>query len=109
MWRVFSASAFENCKSLEHITFRGKTKTIDSRAFRETGLKSLNLPDGLETIGDNAFYGIETLSGVLVIPESVTKLVNMLFGQVRMLTMGYRPIFPELELTVQQLYQQGCV
>lgn len=69
-----SASAFENCKSLEHITFRGKTKTIDSRAFRETGLKSLNLPDGLETIGDNAFYGIETLSGVLVIPESVTKI-----------------------------------
>ena len=69
-----SASAFENCKSLEHITFRGKTKTIDSKAFRETGLKSLNLPDGLETIGNNAFYGIETLSGVLVIPESVTKI-----------------------------------
>ena len=69
-----SGSAFENCTSLEHITFRGKTKTIDSKAFRETGLKSLNLPDGLETIGDNAFYGIETLSGVLVIPESVTKI-----------------------------------
>ena len=69
-----SESAFENCTSLEHITFRGKTKTIDSRAFRETGLKSLNLPDGLETIGNNAFYGIETLSGVLVIPESVTKI-----------------------------------
>ena len=74
-----SASAFENCTSLEHITFRGKTKTIDSRAFRETGLKSLNLPDGLETIGANAFYGIATLSGMLVIPDSVTEIESEAF------------------------------
>ena len=66
--------AFANCTSLKTITFRGKTKTIDSNAFRVTGLTNLNLPDGLEKIGANAFFGIGSLSGVLVIPESVTEI-----------------------------------
>ena len=74
-----SASAFENCKSLKNVTFRGDTKNIGSHAFRATSLTSLTLPDGLETIGADAFYGIATLSGMLVIPESVTKIEEQAF------------------------------
>lgn len=74
-----SASAFENCKSLKNVTFRGDTKNIGSNAFRATSLTSLTLPDGLETIGADAFYGIATLSGMLVIPESVTKIEQQAF------------------------------
>ena len=74
-----SASAFENCKSLKNVTFRGGTKNIGSNAFRATSLTSLTLPDGLETIGADAFYGIATLSGMLVIPESVTKIERQAF------------------------------
>ena len=74
-----SESAFEKCQSLKSITFKGKTKTIGQKAFRETGLTSLTLPDGLETIEPNAFYGIATLSGMLVIPDSVTKIENQAF------------------------------
>ena len=39
----------------------------------------MTLPDGLETIEPNAFYGIATLSGMLVIPDSVTKIENQAF------------------------------
>ena len=74
-----SVSAFENCKSLKNVTFRGDTKNIGSNAFRATSLTSLTLPDGLETIGADAFYGIATLSGMLVIPESVTKIEKQAF------------------------------
>ena len=74
-----SESAFEKCQSLKSITFKGKTKTIGPKAFRETSLMSLTLPDGLETIGADAFYGIATLSGMLVIPESVTKIEQEAF------------------------------
>ena len=74
-----SESAFEKCQSLKSITFKGKTKTIGLKAFRETSLTSLTLPDGLETIGPDAFYGIATLSGMLVIPDSVTKIENQAF------------------------------
>ena len=74
-----SESAFEKCQSLKSITFKGKTKTIGPKAFRETSLTSLTLPDGLETIEPNAFYGIATLSGMLVIPDSVTKIENQAF------------------------------
>lgn len=74
-----SESAFENCKSLKNVTFRGDTKNIGSNAFRATSLTSLTLPDGLETIGADAFYGIATLSGMLVIPESVTKIEKEAF------------------------------
>lgn len=74
-----SESAFEKCQSLKSITFKGKTKTIGLKAFRETSLMSLTLPDGLETIGPDAFYGIATLSGMLVIPDSVTKIENQAF------------------------------
>ena len=74
-----SESAFENCKSLKNVTFRGDTKNIGSNAFRATSLTSLTLPDGLETIGADAFYGIATLSGMLVIPESVTKIERQAF------------------------------
>lgn len=78
-----SASAFENCKSLKNVTFRGDTKNIGSNAFRATNLTSLTLPDGLETIGADAFYGIATLSGMLVIPESVTKIEQQAFWKGR--------------------------
>ena len=74
-----SESAFENCKSLKNVTFRGDTKNIGSNAFRATSLTSLTLPDGLETIGADAFYSIATLSGMLVIPESVTKIEKEAF------------------------------
>ena len=74
-----SASAFQNCKSLKNVTFRGATKNIGSNAFRATSLTSLTFPDGLETIGADAFYGIATLSGMLVIPDSVTKIENQAF------------------------------
>ncbi len=74
-----SESAFEKCQSLKSITFKGKTKTIGPKAFRDTSLTSLTLPDGLETIEHNAFYGIATLSGMLVIPDSVTKIEKQAF------------------------------
>ena len=85
-----SESAFEKCQSLKSITFKGKTKTIGPKAFRETSLTSLTLPDGLETIGANAFYGIEKLSGVLVIPESVTEIGEHAFWTGR--TSGEGPL-----------------
>ena len=49
-------------------------KSIDSEAFRECRkLESINLPNGLETIGYCAFY-VTNLGGTVVIPNSVTSI-----------------------------------
>ena len=61
---------FENYNSASN-----QTITIGDNAFEGYNLiGELKLPNALETIGNKAFYGLDTLEGGLIIPESVNSI-----------------------------------
>lgn len=91
--------AFENCTSLTSITIPGTVTAVDSTAFKNTGLTSLSLPasiknycvygeydkvtsveipNGITSIGDRTFDGYTKLSSV-AIPDSVTSIGEFAF------------------------------
>jgi len=64
--------AFENCKNLNQITLSKNLKIIGSSAFKDAGLKTMDLPEGLLSIGKDAFRGLPLTE--LVIPDSVEEV-----------------------------------
>ena len=77
------ASAFEGCSNLENVTL-GDIKTIKAYAFKDSGLRTINLPASIETIEDGVFEGCENLEKIIF--ESPLMLenignVNRLFGE----------------------------
>lgn len=53
-------ATFSSCYNLETITMGNKIKTIGKVAFGSSGIKNINLPDSLETIGELAFNRMST-------------------------------------------------
>ena len=57
-------SAFEGCTALSTLRFAtgSRLKTIGEDAFKDcSSITSLTIPDGIENIGANAFYGLKNL------------------------------------------------
>ena len=65
-----STKAFVSCESLEYAFLPSSMKDIDGFTACSS-LKSINLPEGLETIGIQAFCDCDSLKTV-IIPSSVT-------------------------------------
>ena len=66
-------SAFHNWKLLEKVTLPDTITTICEDAFRNSGLKEIELPNYLVTIEDNAFYCCYDLRKVNI-PDSVQNI-----------------------------------
>ena len=56
--------AFENCYSLNSVTFSSGLKTISNGAFSNTNLKNVTIPNSVTEIYDCAFSGCENLSSL---------------------------------------------
>lgn len=63
---------FMNCESLSEVVLPSTIKSIDEAAFLSTGVTKINFPEGLEMIGEMAFYGADL--GEAILPESCTRL-----------------------------------
>lgn len=72
--------AFSSCQKLETVTFSSDFKCyIANEMFHScTSLNSINLPEGISSIGINAFYYCQSLKEI-TIPDSVTSLGNCAF------------------------------
>ena len=71
-------NAFESCFSLTNITFPDTLKSIGERAFYSTGLKSVDIPNGISAIEAWTFAFSEKLESV-ILPESVEKIGTAAF------------------------------
>lgn len=67
------------CKHLELLSLPGSLKEIGSHALAGNDFVTLQIPDGLTTIGDYAFYDCDKLTSV-TLPASVTSIGNYLFA-----------------------------
>lgn len=70
---VIEQNAFENCKRLEEVNFpkTGSGVYIKKAAFSGTGFKSLELPNTIREIGENAFADCDYLKSVVVNTDAV--------------------------------------
>ena len=58
--------AFYGCAYIKNFPFSSKLKSIGNAAFTNTALKEISLPDGLVSVGDQAFNTIRTENGYMV-------------------------------------------
>ena len=99
-----SSSAFQSCSSLQHVEIKSqKLKIIGSNAFKGcTVLTDIVLPDGLVTIGAQAFYECTSLSKILnssfeeKLPKELETIGEQAFYKVPLTEI----IFPEHTTTV---------
>lgn len=79
------SSTFDGYTSLKSIKLASTVKSIGNNAFSNTGITSLDLPEGMESIGLGAFYNCEKMTE-LKLPESLTTLNNGAFAFCKGLT-----------------------
>ena len=72
-------SAFDGCKSLAKVAWPEGLKTIGDNAFYFSGLTSLTLPEGVEELGSGAFENCMSLKS-LVLPQSLKTLGEGVFS-----------------------------
>ena len=70
---TIGTKAFGNCSALKDITIGENLKAIMPKAFSSCGIESINLPEGLEEICYDAFWGCDNLTSVRI-PQSVINL-----------------------------------
>ena len=73
-------AAFSGCGGLTSVSFSGTgLEVIGQSAFSSTGLTSVSLPEGVETIEASAFSGCTQLTSVTV-PDGVTEIGQSAFS-----------------------------
>ena len=83
-------SAFAECCSLKHIDIPAGIKTINDYAFLNSGLESIELPEGLLCLGRKSLFGTDIKS--VYLPASIKKLECNCFGSnLKELTMEMFP------------------
>ncbi len=75
--KIVSQRLFQKLPSLSHITIPGNVRTVGYAAFINSGLRSVNLQDGLKEIGPYAFEGTKIDS--IYIPSSVDSIASAAF------------------------------
>jgi len=76
---------FYNCKGLTKVELPTTVKEIGRSAFSYTGLTSITLPEGVETIAETAFFSSDAMQSVNI-PVSVKTLGDRCFGYCKSLT-----------------------
>ena len=74
--------AFYNCRALSTINLPQGLKEIGSRAFSDSGIESILIPNGVEVINESLFNCCRRLISV-TLPNSVTTIENYAFYQCR--------------------------
>jgi len=113
-------SAFEECRSLESVTFAGKAlREIDDWAFYNChSLKDITIPEGVTTIGKAAFFDCSHLKEI-TLPSSMQSIEDNAFGQcAQVKKMNVRATVPplvesetfeDIDRSIQVLVPQGTL
>ncbi len=72
-------SAFSNCAFTGKLTIPNSWETIPSYCFRYSNFSEIEIPEGMKTIDGWAFGYCKSLTGDLVIPNSVTRIEGCAF------------------------------
>ena len=82
---IIEKETFAHCINLSNVSIPKKLKTIGAKAFYYTRLQTLDLPEGLQSIGESAFCENDYITKI-TIPSSVILLGNNVFSSCSSLT-----------------------
>ena len=99
-------TAFMYSLALETIVWSRSLKYIGIEAFKETGIKELDLPEGLEAIGAAAFSECDYLR-VARIPDTVKSIGQAAFSHCENLKEISLPTNPDCTILTKSLFH-GC-
>ena len=68
--------AFYECTSLAEIDLPDTLTTIDNEAFQGSGLTSITIPAGVNSLGRSAFFGCSKLESVVIGDNSQLEVIN---------------------------------
>ena len=71
---VIHSYAFANCNNLASVKISGNVKVIEDCAFQISGLKQVELEEGVEEIGADAFGYLSATGATVHIPSSVREI-----------------------------------
>ena len=74
---------FKNCTALTAITL--PSNNLGTESFYNTGLRSITVPEGATSIGNNAFYNCQYLNSV-VLPSTISNIGVAAFAGTTLLT-----------------------
>ena len=77
---VIGRCAFEGHKNLKDVEFPASLRVIEDMAFRDTALKTLNVPAHVQSVGERAFSGCNELKNVTLSPDIETIASNAFEG-----------------------------
>ena len=75
---IINNSAFLNTSSLTKVLLPEGLTTIGEDAFKNSGITSIEIPEGVTSIRDSAFSKCSSLTSV-VLPSTITSIGNKLF------------------------------
>ena len=90
---VMGESMFESCSKLQSILLPTTVKVIDSKAFTGTGLKEVEIPNSVSTLGFDAFAYCNSLAKV-VIGNKVKNLNQGVFYSSPVKNVYMKPLTP---------------
>lgn len=63
---------FQNCSSLQRVTFKGEIRAIYNEAFQNcSSLSEINIPESVANFGNSAFYGCKNMRIHLNLPNVI--------------------------------------
>lgn len=77
--KTIGPMAFSKCPKLESVTFDEGVENIGDRAFFGSGIKSIKLPKSIKRLGKDVFGNCENLK-MVILPETFSKLSAGIFG-----------------------------
>lgn len=83
------------CTDLQQITLPKKLKEISKGLFSISGLREIEIPDSVTTIGESAFGGVHSLTSI-TIPENVTRIGSSAFRKTNLTSVVVPGSIPEL-------------
>jgi len=96
--------AFEYCESLKTIKLPPKLEKIGERAFAESGLSSIVLPESLKSMSAKAFFECRDLESA-TIPKSLKSIPYDTFGYCEKLS---TITIPDSEIDIDEEAFRGC-
>lgn len=72
-----SCKAFKNCKNIDYVYIPSTCKTVPSGMFESSGIKNIELAEGVETIEDGALLYVYDGLESIVIPKTLKSLPFM--------------------------------
>lgn len=88
---TIGGQAFDGCTSLTELTLPAQLQKVEVSAFRGSGIRSLVLPETVNSLGNNIFADCPNLESV-TLPSGLTRLPNELFDKCPKLTTVNIPV-----------------